>query len=412
MNQVAVVSCRVPSGEIASLRLDLEEGQYVLSRREGDEISFSQVFVTKRDLQIFFRRQGCSKDEEALELMLLRARFFDGIENPSELSKLFSDYPTGLILVGHAAVLMHDKQTYRLVAQKDQLFLECYLSQEVSRSLFQREAVLQIKGFEWCEMFRDSSTTLLYVQGEHTIAIPYSKIEQHASVIDGIRVAAKEHLLALTIDAARKRSGPKSSVEDRKDIAALVLLLRHPQVELLASLLDENRLAYLRSVAKDAQMFDEMFASYRDVGSQLLIWYKERILQFENLVDYVGLKNCQFSGLESEHIIPLDPNYNRLPVSGFLDEAFDGPVTTMRALCESAGVRFRFSESEVPSVVLSQATGNLRARDLRNRPVYVVDRSQFSANTTQEEALRILEVVSYSFGDQVVEQCIHGLIGP
>jgi hypothetical protein len=62
--------------------------------------------------------------------------------------------------------------------------------------------------------------------------------------------------------------------------------------------------------------------------------------------------------------------------------------------------------------VLSQATGNLRARDLRNRPVYVVDRSQFSANTTQEEALRILEVVSYSFGDQVVEQCIHGLIGP
>jgi hypothetical protein len=161
-----------------------------------------------------------------------------------------------------------------------------------------------------------------------------------------------------------------------------------------------------------------MFTMYPGAASELQHRFNQRIIQFENLIDYVGEKY----GYESRNrvvspstdvkfggTIPLDRNQNRLPVVAS-NAVFDDPVTTIRALCQAVGVRFRYSEGEIPSVVVTEGTGNMRAFDLRNRPLYVVDREQFMTKTPQEEALRVLEVVAYSFGDALVERCIHGLL--
>lgn len=73
----------------------------------------------------------------------------------------------------------------------------------------------------------------LYVEHQHNLGVPYADIFAHAQLVDGVRVAALEHLLILKLDAARDRRGTGKGEKDVRDIAKLVVLLEHPRENLL-----------------------------------------------------------------------------------------------------------------------------------------------------------------------------------
>jgi hypothetical protein len=106
----------------------------------------------------------------------------------------------------------------------------------------------------------------------------------------------------------------------------------------------------------------------------------------------------------------IPPNFDILPAR-VASDPFLGQTTTLRELCETAGIPYRYIGGSLPFIGLSRCSGNLRAVDMNNHRVLVVDLAQFSASTREEEALRIIEVLAHSFHEYAARECARGLFG-
>lgn len=85
----------------------------------------------------------------------------------------------------------------------------------------------------------------VYVDRQHSLGIQYPEIFASSEVIEGIRVAALEHLLILKLDAAKSRWGTAKGDKDVRDLARIVALLDHPKHEMLAPYLSSVRIETL-----------------------------------------------------------------------------------------------------------------------------------------------------------------------
>ncbi len=87
----------------------------------------------------------------------------------------------------------------------------------------------------------------VYVERQHSLGIQFPEIFAASEIIEGIRVAALEHLLILKLDAAKDRRGTAKGDKDVRDIARVVALLDQPQHEMLAPYLNPVRMETLES---------------------------------------------------------------------------------------------------------------------------------------------------------------------
>ncbi len=85
----------------------------------------------------------------------------------------------------------------------------------------------------------------LYVEHQHPLGVPFGAIVAYAQEIDGVRVAALEHLLVLKLDAARDRMGSGKGEKDVRDLARIVALLDAPRKDVLLNYMTEERLETL-----------------------------------------------------------------------------------------------------------------------------------------------------------------------
>jgi hypothetical protein len=175
-----------------------------------------------------------------------------------ELRALNVEYSHGLIAIGGVAVYLHAVKDGRGAFAEFTHDVDFYLSQEHLGSLRDREEVTPNPKLHKQQMMRQSIEMDIYVEHQHRLAIPHEEVDRYSSIIDGIRVAAKEHLLVLKLDAAIDRYGSGKGMKDQKDLVNIVLGLNTPRKELLAHMLDSERLAFLRETGKRSEPFQTM----------------------------------------------------------------------------------------------------------------------------------------------------------
>ena len=106
----------------------------------------------------------------------------------------------------------------------------------------------------------------------------------------------------------------------------------------------------------------------------------------------------------------IPPNIGILPTR-ISSEVYCATVTTIKQLCVLARIPYKYAGGNLPYIGVLSGTGNLRAVDRNNHSVLVVDREQFSARNSEEEALRVLEVLAHSHHQYAARECVRGMFG-
>jgi len=161
------------------------------------------------------------------------------------------------VFIGDIAVAQHAKR-YDLALEESSHDADLYLSLAGKNEMRDRYEVLRNERLGKDSVLVDGEDFDLYVERQHRLAVPYDEVFAHAEEIDGIRVAALEHLLVLKLDAASDRWGSAKGDKDLRDLARIVTLLKAPRKQLLAPHLDENRLELLRDLGRQRDVFQRM----------------------------------------------------------------------------------------------------------------------------------------------------------
>jgi hypothetical protein len=419
-----IVSLSTPniSGRSDRVTIEHQPEQYVLIRYKDEAITSRQTFTTQRELrELLFCYLPSSMDglDQAQESGLILDRFRRATdESRKKLQELSSAYPSGFILIGRESQFLHMVRSLRLGSHP-----ECYISRERFISLRDREELTTNPEVQRTELQRDSYTIGFYIEGDERFSIPFQEIDLHAVFIDGIRVAAIEHVLALTIDKAIARYGSTEGIDDRDDVVRLVCEMTGPSSGLLLSSLNNVRLHFLHALSKDMDFFLGLHRGNSGRAREHQIEFTSRLSEIESsmrdavqkdhsrsvtadLLDFIP--QCADEGEGGEHGLAAIANLNLLPVR-MQDVDFDGKFVFIRHLCKRAGVSFRYLEGYDAYIGLTEGTGNIRAANKRECPVYLVDRRQFATQTPQEEALRILEVVAHAFHNHTARWAVRGL---
>jgi hypothetical protein len=418
-----IVSLSTPNvyGRSDRVTIEHQPEQYVLIRHKDEVITSRQTFATQRELrELLFCYLPSSMDglDQAQESGLILDRFRRATdESKKKLQELSNAYPSGLIVVGREALFLHLVRSLRLGSHP-----ECYVSKDRFISLRDREELTANPELGRAELQRDSYTIGFYIDGDRRFAITFEEIDRHSVLIDGIRVAAIEHVLALTIDEAIARYGATEGTDRRDDVIRLVCeMIAKPNGGLLLTSLDSVRLHFLHALSKDMDFFLGLHRGNSGRAREHQIEFTSRLHEIESLMRNAAHENGSHSvkayeqdvipqrlGEGEKHSAAMAANLNLLPVR-VEDIDFDGKFMFIRNLCKRAGVSFRYLEGYDAYIGLVEGTGNIRASSKHECPVYLVDRNQFAAETAQEEALRILEVVAHAFHNHTARWAIKGL---
>ena len=98
----------------------------------------------------------------------------------------------------------------------------------------------------------------VYVERQHSLAVPYNDVIAYAETIAGVRVAALEHLLILKLDAALNRRGSGKGEKDERDITRILALLDAPKPVLLRPFVSAKRREMLDAVIRRRDIFTRM----------------------------------------------------------------------------------------------------------------------------------------------------------
>ncbi|MDE2571820.1 MAG: hypothetical protein KGM44_04760 [bacterium] len=171
------------------------------------------------------------------------------------------------VFIGGVAVAQHAKRSNPALEESSH-DADLYLSLAGKNEMRDRYEVVRNERLGKDSVLVDGEDFDLYVERQHRLAIPYDEIAAHSQEIEGIRVAALEHLLVLKLDAAGDRRGSAKGEKDLRDLARLVSLLRAPRKALLAPHLDEKRLELLDDLGRRRDIFQRMGLNPHD-GSRL-----------------------------------------------------------------------------------------------------------------------------------------------
>lgn len=198
-----------------------------------------------------------------------------------EIRDLNEEYPVGLIAIGGVAVYMHSLRDGRGRFAESTHDIDFYLSKENLGSLRDREELTANPKLHKQQIVRQAIEMDIYVEHQHRLAVPYEDLDRYSTIIDGVRVASKEHLLGLKIDAAIDRFGSTKGDKDAKDLVNLVVALDQPRIELLRPILDEERLDFLRTLGRGSEPFQTMSSGNSHQSSILRKTYKEHLARIE-----------------------------------------------------------------------------------------------------------------------------------
>ena len=319
----------------------------------------------------------------------------------SELRRLNAAFPEGLVAVGDMAVLLHAINDGVEAAPASSI--EAYLSLEHVSTVRDEVEVVRVPEAYKRRALLPNAQIDLYVERQHRLAVPYEDAHRYSTIVDGVRIACKEHLLILMIDAAIDPAAPADAEKHAQSIGTLASSLDDPRPDLLWPLLDTDRIALLR----------EFGISTERIESLLRPELPKSEIDPERS-DPVGDRAQAHNPTEAtaraprEWTLKLQPNLDLLPAR-VSSEPFLEETTTIRELCTAAGMPYRYTGSTVPRVGLSKGLGNMRSVDAVNRRVLVVDVEQFHAETPHERSLRIIEVLAHSFHEYAARECVRGL---
>jgi hypothetical protein len=197
--------------------------------------------------------------------------------------------------------------------------------------------------------------------------------------------------------------------------------MTQPDSGLLLTALNNVRLHFLHALSKDMDFFLELHRGNSERAAEYKTEFTSRLHEIESMMRNAAQKDAskpvtayrqdvipQRQDADDKHAPATAANLSLLSVREE-DVDFDGKFTFIRHLCKRAGVSFRYLEGYNAYVGLTDGTGNIRAANKHECPVYLVDRKQFTAETPQEEALRILEVVAHAFHNQTARWALRGL---
>jgi hypothetical protein len=203
-----------------------------------------------------------------------------------EIRDLNQEFPVGLIAIGGVAVYMHTLRDGRERFAESTHDIDFYLSKENLGSLRDREELTANPKLHKQQIVRQAIEMDIYVEHQHRLAVPYEDLDRYSTIIDEVRVAAKEHLLALKIDAAIDRFGSTKGEKDGKDLVNLVVSLDQPRIELLRPILDEERLDFLRTLGRGSEPFQTMSGGNSHQSSILRKTYKDRLARIERALAF------------------------------------------------------------------------------------------------------------------------------
>ncbi len=180
--------------------------------------------------------------------------------------RISREFPDAVFIGGIAVACRAMRANAALVESSHDADL--YLSLAGKNEMRDRYEVLRNDRLGKDSVLVDGEDFDLYVERQHRLAIPYDVASAFAEEIDGINVAALEHLLVLKIDAALDRRGSSKGEKDLRDIARIVLLLDSPRAQLLATHLDDRRLTALAMLDAQRDIFSRMGVNPHD-GSKM-----------------------------------------------------------------------------------------------------------------------------------------------
>lgn len=216
------------------------------------------------------------------------------------LHELMEWFPEGMILIGGVAVYLHAKHKQMddlLEASHD---ADMYLSMSDYIDLRDIEEVTQNKRLNKHQIIKEDIDIDIYVENQHSLAIPFYDISAHSVVVNGLRIACLEHLLILKVDAAMDRRGEKKK-KDNRDLAKIILLLDKPDNNILDQWLTNDRLEYIFSLKRKTDLFLEIAKGNAHTAKQLAVQYSKNL----------GLITLNNEDLESKrkNRSPGDPSY-------------------------------------------------------------------------------------------------------
>lgn len=181
--------------------------------------------------------------------------------------RVSTEFPDA-VFIGGVAVSQHVKRVNPALEESSH-DADLYLSLAGKSEIRDRYEVTRNERRGKESVLVDGEDFDLYVERQHRLAIPYDEIAAYSQEIDGIRVAALEHLLILKIDAAYDRWGSAKGEKDLRDLARIVVLLQAPRKALLAPHLDERRLNLLGDLVRRRDVFHRMGINPHDAGRLL-----------------------------------------------------------------------------------------------------------------------------------------------
>ncbi|TAM74372.1 hypothetical protein EPN44_11145 [bacterium] len=179
------------------------------------------------------------------------------------------------VFIGGIAVAQHAKQ-FNPALEESSHDADLYISLAGKNEMRDRYEVARNERLGKDSVLIDGEDFDLYVERQHRLAIPYDEIAAHSQEVDGIRVAALEHLLILKLDAAGDRWGSAKGEKDLRDLARIVSLMRAPREALLAPHLDERRLGLLGDLGRRRDIFQRMGLNAHE-GSRLRRTFDEHL---------------------------------------------------------------------------------------------------------------------------------------
>lgn len=143
-----------------------------------------------------------------------------------ELSELI---PEGIVFIGGVAVYLHARQAqltgWGIEFSHDGDF---YVSLTDFSDLRDFEEVTVNKRLHKRQFIKNGIDFDVYLEYNNSLRVPYADVRQRSSIIDGVRVAALEHLLLLKLDAYADRKASAKGRKDERDLIRIAhILSRH-----------------------------------------------------------------------------------------------------------------------------------------------------------------------------------------
>lgn len=166
------------------------------------------------------------------------------------------EYPDA-IFIGGIAVFQHAVRVNALLAESSH-DADLYLSLVGKSTMRDQYEVSRNDRLGKDSVLIEGEDIDLYVERQHRLAVSYDEVSAHATELDGIRVAALEHLLVLKVDAAISRGRSVKGEKDLRDLSRVLVLLEAPRVELLTRHMSDDRLQLIQDVSRRRDLFAQM----------------------------------------------------------------------------------------------------------------------------------------------------------